>query len=370
MIRLRDIITVIFLLFAPGCTIEFIPEIDENREYLVVDGMITDQDRVNTIRLSRSLPIGKPLLREAARGAIVTITDENGIISTLTESSPGLYVTDSTQFRGRVGGRYSLGILLQGKAYSTDLTEMKPVPPISELYYEKVDIVATTDSSRLEQGCKIYLDSYDPSGQCLYYRWNYVETYEYHLPYDVINKQCWVTERSEKILIKNASVYDQARISKYPVNFIDNYSDKLRDRYSILVNQFSLNQPEYEFWEKVQDISQNVGSLYDITPVAITGNVRCDTDPGELVLGYFSVSAVAQKRIFIEDTFVGIPLFYSFCATDTIRGALPENGQNIDFWVIEDYSDEVPPFWVVSTRRECADCTTRGTTVRPSFWHY
>jgi len=366
--REKIILLIGSLLFTAGCTVEFIPEIDENREYLVVEGMITDQQRVNTIKLSRSLPLGKPLVRKPVRGATVIITDENGDVTTLQELSPGAYSTDSTIFSGHVGGRYALGIKTPDAAYSTDFIEMKPVPPISSLYYEKVDIVASADSNRMEQGCRIYLDTHDPSGGCLYFRWNYVETYEYHVPYDVINKECWVTERSDRVLIKNTSVYNQASITKYPLNFIDNYSDKLKEKYSILVNQYSLSKSEFDFWEKVENISQNVGSLYDITPVAIPSNIICNTDPKETVLGYFSVSAVTQKRLFIKDKFVGLPVFYTYCATDTITGMLPENGLNVDYWVLEDYSDEIPPFWVVSTYRECADCTTRGTKVRPSFW--
>ena len=38
-----------------GCTIEFNPDSDENKEQLVVEGMITDQNRVNRIKLSKSL---------------------------------------------------------------------------------------------------------------------------------------------------------------------------------------------------------------------------------------------------------------------------------------------------------------------------
>jgi len=39
--REKIILLIVSLLFAAGCTVEFIPEIDENREYLVVEGMIT-----------------------------------------------------------------------------------------------------------------------------------------------------------------------------------------------------------------------------------------------------------------------------------------------------------------------------------------
>ena len=44
---------------------QFIPDVDENKELMVVEGMITDQNSVNRITLSRTIPIGKPLIRKA-----------------------------------------------------------------------------------------------------------------------------------------------------------------------------------------------------------------------------------------------------------------------------------------------------------------
>jgi hypothetical protein len=221
----------------------------------------------------------------------------------------------------------------------------------------------------MDEGCRIYADSWDPSGKCLFFRWDYRETWEYRIPYSVINKVCWINDRSDEVLIKNTSVYSQARVSKYQINYISNNTDKLKVKYSILVNQYSLNEQEFDFWEKVQNISENVGNLYDITPVAIPGNIRCTTNPGETVHGYFSVSAVSQRRLFIKDVFLGQPNFYTYCATDTIYGRLPEEGMNSAYWVIEDFANEVPSMWVITTFRECADCTTEGTKVRPLFWN-
>jgi hypothetical protein len=322
----------------------------------------------NKIRLSRSTPLGSPLIRKPVIGAIVTVTDENGIVTTMSESPAGTYSTDSTEFRGRVCGRYSLSIKINNVNYETDFIEMKPVPLINSLYYEKEVITVTEDSSHIEEGCQIYVDSYDPSGECQLFRWDYAETWEYRIPYDVANRTCWVNERSYEVLIKNTSNYNQARVTKFPILFISNKTDRLKETYSILVNQYSLTEAEYKFWESVQNISQNVGSLYDITPVAIPGNIRCNTYPEEVVLGYFSVSAVAQKRLFIHERFFGLPHFYIYCATDTLTGQLPETGLNKEFWVIEDYGDEPLPFWIITTFKECADCSTRGTQIKPPFW--
>lgn len=356
------------LLVVIECSVEFIPDSEENKEQLVVEGMITDQNRINRIRLSRSLPVGKPLVRKPVKGAVVTITDENAIVTTLKESPAGTYSTDSLSFRGRVGGSYSLTIKINNVSYETDFIEMKPVPPVNSLYYKKEVITASSDTNYVDEGCRIYVDSYDPTGKCLFFRWDYAETWEYRIPYAVTNKVCWVSERSDEILIKNTSLYSQARVSKFPILFISNNGDRLKETYSILVNQYSLNESEYDFWERVQSISQNVGNLYDISPMAIHSNIKCCDNQEERVLGYFSVSAVTQKRLFIKDHFFGLPHFFIYCATDTVSGNLPETGLNKDFWVIEDYGDEPLPFWVITTYRECADCTTRGTSVMPSFW--
>lgn len=357
-----------FVVMFAGCTIEFIPEIDENKELLVVEGMITDQLVSNKISLSKSLPLGKPLVRKTVRNAIVTLRDDRGVLTTLKEVKAGVYATDSTKFRGRIGGKYSLGIKISNSIYSTDYIELKPVPQINELDYQKVTFTDPQNPDFIGEGVKIYLDTNDPKKECLFYRWDYVETYEYRVPFEVANKVCWVTERSDRIMIKNTSIYNQARVSDYLVNVISNSSDKLKERYSILVKQYSLNETEYDFWERVQNISQNVGSLYDITPMAIPSNIRCTTNPSETVLGYFSVSAVSQKRLFIKDNFQGLPGFFTYCATDTLIGRLPATGLNSSYWVLEDYGNESPPYWVVTTYRECADCTTRGTNIRPDFW--
>jgi hypothetical protein len=352
-----------------GCTYQFFPDTDENQEVLVVDGMITDQNRINKILLSKSMPIGKPLLRKPVNGAVVTITDEKGIVTTLTEFPTGTYCTDSLKFRGRIGSSYSLNIKLNDANYETDFIEMKPVPPIDSLYYEKVVINSAKDSSDIDEGCKIYADTWDHSGKCLFFRWRYTETWEYRIPYNVTNKICWVYGQSNEVLIKNTSIYNQARVTKYPILFIKNNTDKLKVKYSILVNQYSLNEQEFDFWEKVRNISEDVGSLYDITPVTIPGNIRCTSNSGETVRGYFSVSAVTQKRLFIEDVFLGQPTFYSYCPTDTIYGNLPSEGLNTKFWVIGENIDEIPPIYVITEFRECADCTTEGTKIRPPFWN-
>jgi len=370
--RSRNIvILVISFSVIAGCITEFIPETDEAANLLVVEGMITDQYRSNKIRISRSLPLGKIVYPKPLKGCLVTITDENNKQYILKESPFGTYSTDSTVFCGHVGGKYTLRIVTGNFTYVSSTIEMNPVPPVDSLFYEKVLINESNEWGRSEEGCQIYLNTYDPEQKCLFYRWDFTETWEFRLPYSVPNFRCWITEPSKQIYIKNTSIYDQSRVTNFPLLFISNATDRLKEKYSIFVNQYSLSQDEYNYWEKVQNIYMNVGGLYDVTPMTIASNIHCINDPDEIIMGYFSVSAVSQKRIFIDESFEGMPNLYNNCAADTVFGGpnVPIEGLNSYKWVIIDQSGMFSnPYRVITYAKECADCTTRGSKTRPSFW--
>jgi hypothetical protein len=245
---------------------------------------------------------------------------------------------------------------------------MNPVPSIDTIYYEKEVISFSEIPGRSVVGCQIYLGTADKTDRCRYYRWDYAETWEFHLPFAVANSICWITENSERIDIKSTAALQVNKISDYPLLFISNETDRLKEKYSILVNQYSLSEDEFHYWEKLQNISQNVGSLYDIIPANVNSNVICSQDPAQKVLGYFSVSAKSSKRIFIDDYFSGQINFYTGCVTDTIWGGGPINGLNSYVWILENMPYASPPFRVITDQKRCADCTTRGTNIEPSFW--
>jgi hypothetical protein len=364
------IILIIALSLVAGCITEFIPQTDEATNLLVVEGVITDQYRTNKINISRALPLGKIVTPKPLKGCYVTITDEYNNQYTLKEYPTGTYSTDSTEFCGHVGGTYTLKIVTNNLTYISSPMEMLPVPPVDSLFYERVVIIEENEYGRPEEGCKIYLNTYDPEHKCLFYRWEYTETWEFRLPFSVPNATCWITKPSEQIFIRNTSIYDQARVTRLPLLNITNETDRLKAIYSILVKQYSMSRDEYNYWEKLQNVSQNVGGLYDVTPMTISSNIYNPYNPDEIVLGYFSVSAVSEKRLFIKEKFQGIPNFYYSCPDDTVWGGanVPIEGLGSWVWVIQDQSFSLNPFRIITYSKECADCTTRGTTIRPSYW--
>jgi hypothetical protein len=361
------------LLLLNSCIAQFIPETNEDQELLVVEGLITDQPGPNTVKLSKSMPLGYKKQAIPLGGCTVWITDDIGGNYTLYETIKGTYITDPLSFQGTIGRFYTLHLITDGSYsilnYESLPMELKPVPRIDSIYYEKTIIQDRDGYYRPSDGCQIYLNTHDPANYCNYYRWEFSETWEFRLPWpDLINRICWLSANSTSINIKNTSVLEEATISKFPLHYISNKTDRLQEKYSILVNQYSLNEDEFIYWEKLKNISEAVGGLYDITPSAIPSNIWCIEDPNYKVLGYFSVSAISSKRIFIKDYFSGSINLYSECISDTIYGHGPIPGLDVSVWVLDEIED-IPLFYrLITWNKGCADCTVRGSNVEPLFW--
>jgi hypothetical protein len=59
---------ILFLFILSSCITQFVPKTNEDKELIVVEGLITDQPGINTIKLSKSLPLGTTNLPNPATG--------------------------------------------------------------------------------------------------------------------------------------------------------------------------------------------------------------------------------------------------------------------------------------------------------------
>lgn len=368
---LQLVFLLIFLIVGNSCIKQFTPETTEDKDLLVVEGLITDRPGLDTIKLSTSMPLGIKSSAKPLSGCEVTISDDLGNTFSTNEIVAGSYVMNPP-FQGVVGRSYTLHVKTDDSyhnlSYESSPVLMKPVPPIDSLYYNKVVLARSSNGGVIGEGCQIYLNTHDPESICRYYRWEFVETWEFNLPYLVANRDCWITRTSEQINIKNTTSFTDDRIDKLPVTLITNETDRLNIKYSILVNQYSLNQDEFDYWQQLKNQIEKVGSLYDQIPYSTKSNVRCIEKPSENVLGYFSVSAVKSKRIFIQEQFVGAPYLYYDCEDAVVGFNDPIPSLNSKVWVIITITYPPPGYKVLTYFRACADCTTRGSIKKPDFW--
>ena len=182
--------------------------------------------------------------------------------------------------------------------------------------------------------------------------------------------------RPNSKLTKAETISQPPIINRLPIKFISNESDRFQIRYRIAVNQYSLNEHEYNYWRDLEKIEENTGNLYDAIPSAIEGNMFCADHPDELVLGYFSVSAKKSEFIYIDEYFKGQLWPYQDCLKDTLKRGedtisfhpfLYDIFIQRGYWFVEDRWDDGG--FVIATRdRGCVDCTSRGTKDKPDFW--
>ena len=358
---------------AASCVTQFVPEISGEEYAIVIEGQVTDRNEVYEVRISWSQPLNFNSPLPPIGNFTVTVADDAGNEFPFINAGGGLYLSDSLHFNSVAGRKYRLLVEGNGHTYESDYMELIPVPQIDSL-----DAVFEYNESyypgQLTPGYQVKVNTYDPTGDCRFFRWDFTETWEFRLPWNhptILNRICWKSANSTAITIKSTSVLAESRITGQPVTFITGETDRLTAKYSILVRQYSLNEEEFIYWENIRKVSFDAGGLYDVVPSSIPSNIYCLDDPAVKVLGFFSVSGVAEKRLFLENYNLRFPDFYQSCPFDTILVSQWDPTVHKDVYILKEWSD-VPPlpvYYILSRKIECVDCTMNGTNIMPDFWN-
>ncbi|MDT0607744.1 DUF4249 domain-containing protein [Croceitalea rosinachiae] len=391
-----------------GCIEPFEAEFVDFESAIVVEATITNEMKQQQVFLTRTFEF------EADGPSAESNANVRVIAGNLTfnfeETDPGVYV--STQaFAARPDTAYQLRIDTQdGRSYRSDETIL---PPINQSYGARAERMTNDDGI---DGIAILVDSFDPTGNSLNYRYTYEETYRIIAPkwspFDLIpvplpgpleerlerpcamikilkdieeeSRICYATDFSNKIILTNTSDLQEDRVSNFMVHFINRNNYIISHRYSILVKQFVQSNTAFTFYETLEQFSGSESLFSETQPGFLEGNVFSEQDREEKVLGFFDVASVKEQRIFFNytDLYPGEPLppFVSPCR----EIAPPE--ETIDrFCLLQDlyalnttrfYDDNINPqigvddvegpFLLVP--RVCGDCTVLGEPEVPEFW--
>jgi hypothetical protein len=354
---------------------------------LVIDGFISSDLKQHKVVVSRTSKINeKKFIAET--GAQVSIKEGNGVTITLTEESPGIYLTPP--LAGIVGSTYKLLVTTQnGKPYASEVVQLMDAPEIKDIYATYSPDLAIGQGSG---GIQIFLDAEDPTNQTQYFRWDFKETYEIKTPYpssyiwvggndlifrDLPVDRCWGNDSSTSILIKSTKGLAESKVTAQLLQTIPGYSPNMRIRYSILVRQFALSKNAFQYWKALKDVNESQGTLYDRQPGAVRGNITSLSDK-EVVIGYFDAGKVAEKRAFFTpDDFTAsgykAPKFltscYFFTPVDVLLSGLgayltEHSRENLVVSEVQGLGDVT----VHLRPKYCCDCTNWGSNAKPSFW--
>ena len=355
------------------------PAIEAANNYLVVDGYINvNPNETTTITLSRTRSLNDSIPNIPELHAQVAIVSNSGNTYNLSDAAgTGNYI--SSLLTLSPNSQYQLKInTTDGHHYLSDFVAVKKSPPIDSLTW------------RQDSSLTVYLNTHDPNNSTTYYKWNYVETWHYQaplirywevnngiiVPMDSLNQtyDCWKTTNSNTIITGTSLALSHDVISRAPIITIPQNDEKIKIRYSILVEQIPLTADAYNYWALIQKNSQQLGTLFDPQPSQLTGNIHPLTNPNEPVIGFLSAATTLQKRLFINNSELtnwSTVINHREC----LEMIIPQNPSN---FLIYDYPDKnysfyyfvgSGPFGLLLTLTECVDCRVKGgVTTKPSYW--
>lgn len=362
-----------------ACKKAYEPQVlKELNQFLVVNGVINTAVNGQThINLSRTRNLQDTVVLHPETAASITIEGEGGI------SFPVPAVNDSGDYISgplnlNPAAKYRLNIITtEGSKYQSAFVESIQTPPIDSVSWQQpYDI-------------DFFVSTHDPTGQARFYRWDFVETWEYRAqletPWHIENNNlvsvadasnqtttCWISAFSKNILLGNSAALSEDRISMMPLHHIPLPDQRINERYSLLVNQYALTDEAYNYWQIVKKNSQELGTLFDQLPSQLSGNLVCLDRPAEPVLGYISATAVQSLRIFVRRReLVDWPV--------TLPGdecEIREFYYDRNLFPVWTYPDPGFSIWyfvsmgpAMMARNKCLDCRIAGGyNQKPSFW--
>lgn len=375
-----------------SCVKPFSPAVTTvNQNILVVEGFINTGGDTTKIKLSHTVVIGNKTSSVIESGATVTVENATGTSYPVPEtkikgsyaSVGALPITSGKQYRIRIK-------ISGGKTYASDLVDAKATPPIDSI-----------GRNYTADGMQLYVNSHDATNNTRYYKYSYSEAWEFHAAYNsswISNGKdgavprtpaqfiffCYGGDSTTFITLNSTAALANDVVNQFPINLIPQTSEKLGMRYSILVSQQALTKDAYNFWQLLKTNTEQLGSIFDAQPSAITGNIHNVNVPSEPVIGYISAGSVQKKRIYINHA----DLPANYVVKYPYQCEVIDNAHDVD----SVYVGPAPPvpyaYYVVirqpSTNRiidattptgpysfstnECTDCTIRGTHNPPIFW--
>lgn len=362
--------------YFPGYESEFTPQ-------LVIEGTIAPDDGEQEIVISKTSSPDEPKFI-AVSGCGVQVEDEKGNHFNFLES------TVAGHYRGRIdndkviiGTHYRLLVQTpEGKQYMSSYEELLPCPPIDSLYFN-LETKLTNDPSNNLNGLQFYIDFKGNDLDAHFYRLEAIETYEYHSKWpltkwqdqnggshelqepDYSNFICYKTTKLRNIFDLSTDGFSKNSYSNYKLHFVKDQTQQLQYKYSLLVNQYSMDKKAFQYWEKLRKNNQETADLFGKQPSYVKGNIYNVKDTTDFALGYFGVSTVQSKRIMVHP-FAG--LFFDKaqdCKAYKITGPIPRKQL---LYFATDFDENFESYLGIAAP-ECIICTLLGgVTQKPSYW--
>ena len=157
---------------------------------------------------------------------------------------------------------------------------------------------------------KLYIDVFidtpvtDICGKPSHLRWTIEEVYSF------VDRICGTFDIAEtcyyidpvdnsQVLVFQNEANSQEFLQRYKVRsrLMVPY-DEFTARHYFIVRQYAIDDNALDYWNKIDAVANQSGSLFDVQPALVVGNFYNPDNQQELVLGYFGVHGQSSLRTF------------------------------------------------------------------------
>lgn len=331
-------IFILITALAPAACVYPIDEVLRSHlNVIVVDATITNLAEAQIIHLGRSKSdslSGLPGYTPISKAVVEVVVDSTQIIA-CHETVDGSYQLPS-DFKGQIGHAYQLRFTLtDGSHYKSSQQVMLPVVAISTVRSQFNPVsISPSFAGNYTAGHDFFIDFQDPILEHNYYRWdwklwekqdwcrscpqslylvwNYDDTQLVEdcgppselipdAPYFVndypCRTQCWEIIYSSSLNIFDDRFVNGQLVTKRNIGQIP-YFDP--NPCLVEIRQSSLTPDAYSYFKRFAEQTQNTGGLADTPPSAPVGNIQNTLNTSNIVVGYFTASAVATVRYWLD----------------------------------------------------------------------
>ena len=259
-------------------------DVDQTKEQLVIEGLITDSLKNHSVKLSTSNGLYDKNGFSKVDNAEVRVFEINPdgsekIYLYRQENRPGQYFSEDA-FKGLVGSRYRLEVVWNSETYEAE-DVLLPVTAIDSLSIEPVDDDfepwdALIDSLGTETGPFYWLKfyAYEPPNRVDYYTWKFYR-----------NGVLKNSEGREVFYASDEIVQENIKGIFLPGTYTTGDT--------IYMEQFSLSRIGYLFYYDLETIINSDGGMFGPPPANPRNNLSNNA------LGFWQVSSVAHIELII-----------------------------------------------------------------------
>ncbi len=335
----------ISLLVFNSCIKELEFETEQLDQLFVFDGTLDNRVGTQKLLISRTGEFGKQVF-EPVTGGNVVLKNDIGDSWAYEEFEAGSYYL--FDFAGEVGRSYHIeGLMPNGKTYKSKPEKMHPPIPIEELIFD-----FGTEEFNQENGnisdigkCNIFAQLRLPvSEEGVFVKWQTENIYQFTGLPNAFNvfMRCFIPGELDRqgiaVLSSNLNTSGAPILKKVSQKGMD---WTFNETQYFNVTQSSISEEAFLYWQKIDRVTNDVGTLFDAPPASVIGNMINESDPELPVLGYFRVESSVIERIKVNPNQIPIQIPAKYCGLNRL-----------------------------SSPSECSNCLgfPNSTEMKPSWW--